>query len=298
MLDMLAGSASGLLQRDFALGAQLAQSPSIHSPAVFGWGFAHRLDRTTRGPAWRRFPVSEEGAAGCYPGSAALLPWDGWIVGRSSCGLRPKYEVLCGLPPFPSHSHSHSHPHPNPIPLHCGAHGGAAVSITLPAPVVRIAEKSCDRTLSGRIDAVLPWWPRSCRAASNGLSLGKCDPGPKFLGGGADFKKLPTQHTSRQELLHALQPDYNSLLTSIRVMNHPDAFQQPYSPLRQHVMPLGSAAAFVLDQGARACSFVPISNRRVGLPCLEIHTTRKRCPPPPSTNPDRFRHLERYDGYL
>ncbi len=133
-------------------------------------------------------------------------------------------------PPFPSHSHSHSHSQPNPIPLHCGAHGGAAVSITLAAPVVRIAEKSCDRTLSGRIDAVLPWWPRSCVAASNGLSWGKCDPGPKFLGGGADFKKLPTQHTSRQELLHALQPDHNSLLTSIRAMNHPDAFQQPYSP--------------------------------------------------------------------
>jgi hypothetical protein len=52
MLDMLAGSASGLLQRDFALGAQLAQSLSIHSPAVFGWGFARHLDRTKRGPAW------------------------------------------------------------------------------------------------------------------------------------------------------------------------------------------------------------------------------------------------------
>jgi hypothetical protein len=82
----------------------------------------------------------------------------------------------------------------------------------------------------------------------------------------------------------------------------PSTIQMPSSshirPLRQHVMPLGSVAAFVLDQGARACSFVPISNRRVGLPCLEIHTTRKGCPPPPSTNPDRFRHLERYDGYL
>jgi hypothetical protein len=87
-------------------------------------------------------------------------------------------------------------------------------------------------------------------------------------------------------------------LTSIRAMNHPDAFQQPYSPLRQHVMPLGSVAAFVDDRGARACSFVPISNRRVGLPCLEIHTTRKRCPRPPSTNPARFRHMEWHDGYL
>lgn len=77
MLDMLAGSVSGLLQREFALGAQLAQSPSIHSPAVFDWGgFAHRLDGTKRGPAWRRFPVSEERAAGCYPGSAALLSLD------------------------------------------------------------------------------------------------------------------------------------------------------------------------------------------------------------------------------
>ena len=164
--------------------------------------------------------------------------------------------------------------------------------------MVRIAGKSCDRTLSGRIDAVLPWWPRSCCAASNGSSWGNVTPAKIFSVEGLIFEKLPTQHTSRQELLHALQPDHNSLLTSIRAMNHPDAFQQPYSPLRQHVMPLGSVAAFVLDQGARACSFVPISNRRVGLPCLEIHTTRKRCPPPPSTNPDRFRHMERYDGYL
>lgn len=86
--------------------------------------------------------ISEEGAAGRYPGSAALLPSDGWIGGRSSCGLCAKYALPLSVPfPFPSP--------PNPIPLHCGAHGGAAVSITLPAPVVRIAEKSCDRTLSG-----------------------------------------------------------------------------------------------------------------------------------------------------
>lgn len=110
MLDMLAGSASRLLQRDFALGAQLAQSLSIHSPAVFGWGFAHRLDRTKRGPAWRRFPISEEGAAGCYPGSAALLPSDGWIGGRSSCGLCAKY----ALPPF--------RPIPIPIPIQIPSH--------------------------------------------------------------------------------------------------------------------------------------------------------------------------------
>jgi hypothetical protein len=83
--------------------------------------------------------------------------------GHSSCSLCAKYEY--GLPPF--------HPIPIPISSHFTAgHGGAGVSITLVAPVVRIAGKSCDRTFSGRIDAVLPWWPRSCCAASNG-SWGK-----------------------------------------------------------------------------------------------------------------------------
>jgi hypothetical protein len=107
------------------------------------------------------------------------------------------------------------------------------------------------------------------------------DRGPEILEG-LIFEKLPTQHTSRQELLYALQPDHNSF--PLLHYSVPLPIQQQASPPPRSSMSYSRARSrprcFWPRPGCPRLLVCSISNRRVGLPCLKIHTTRKRSPPP------------------
>jgi hypothetical protein len=165
MLDMLAGSAFGLLQQEFAFRAQLAQTPSIRSPVGSVVGLrtvgSHRTG-TCLGQIFHR----SRGQDSRFSSQVQLLccrlgGWGGMASNSARrLSLRP------------------------PLPLSIPLRGGADVSITRAAPVVRISWWSSDQTLAGSIDEVVPWCPRRSWAASNGPSWGEfVDRGPKFWRG-------------------------------------------------------------------------------------------------------------------
>jgi len=83
--------------------------------------------------------------------------------------------------------------------------------------------------------------------------MGGSRPGSKILEGlgGADGEKLPTQHTSRQELLYALQPDHNFSLTIspslLPIQQQPAASSHRRPSAPQHVIqPCGLWASLLL----------------------------------------------------
>jgi hypothetical protein len=146
----------------FALRAPLAQEHAIHSPAVFGYEFAHRWIAQNGDLPGADFHRSRRQQV-VITGSAALLPpmvvEEGWDLLCSVCG----FSLRSQLAPFRrrgyvNHSGLARHPHRGT------------------SPVIRPAR-------AGRSKEIVPQCPRRRCAAPNGRHGGFADQGLEILEG-------------------------------------------------------------------------------------------------------------------
>jgi len=138
----------------FALRAPLAQLHSIHSPAVFGCGFAHRWIAQNGDLPGADFHRSRDSRLSSQAQLLFCLRW--WSTRAGTCSFCSVLPVASPLPP---------------------PFAGVETSITLAAPVVRIAGQSGDRARAGRSSEVVPWCPQTSLCRIQWSSWGICRTG-------------------------------------------------------------------------------------------------------------------------